>query len=215
MAKRNLGRLLELVGLVVLTFSTLGAASYAPQVGSTTAAIGTMRSTPSGTPTAQVTISINGKVGASKTVAAHTSSSGPKVPTPNSYPVDPCLEVFIFTMNAVNTNEASLTGEVYNNCGFTIKSGRTDFFGYEQCAGTSINDSDYASWLTLYPGNVMSYTAYLTGLCEVCDNGKAVDWPPFTLVVQVDASGTGTNNQTVEQKDTAEKSGVARVAGRV
>lgn len=206
MVKNSLCRLLGLVALVALTFSALGAASFASTVGSAGSASATAsvaQSTPSGTPVGHVTISVTVKGGTSTASATHTTSSEP---TPKSYPPDPCLEVFFFTLSAVNTNEAKATGEVYNNCGFTIKSGRTDVYGYVQCNGVSQAGSDYGNWYTLYPGGIMSFDAYVTGRCEVCDNGKAVAWPSFTLVVQIDASGTGSNNQAVEDTGTAEKS---------
>lgn len=214
MPKRSLRTLLGLVGLVVLTFNALGAASFAPSVGSASVAADAVQSITSGTPRAHVTISTNrgaskagtSTFGTSIALAARTLASPPG-PTPKGYYPDHCLEVFIFSLNAVNTNQADLSGEIYNNCAFTVTSGTIDVSDYVQsCGGVTRTGSSSVPFYNLYPGSTTGYQDLATGECELCQNHVAVEWPPFTLVVQVDAEGTGLSNQLVEDTGSKEES---------
>lgn len=43
-----------------------------------------------------------------------------------------------------------------------------------------------------------------TGWCEICTDHKPTAWPPFSLVLQFDADGSGPNHIVVEDTGTAE-----------
>ncbi len=144
--------------------------------------------------------------GTSTALVARTLASPPG-PTPKGYYPDHCLEVFIFSLNAVNTNQANLSGEIYNNCGFTVTSGTIDVSDYVQsCGGVTRTGSSSVPFYNLYSGSTTGYQDLATGECELCQNHVAVAWPPFTLVVQVDAEGTGLQNQIVEDTGSKEES---------
>lgn len=187
MTRHSLRKLLGIVGLVALTTSALGAAGFAPSAGSATAATSAPLSTTSGT-----------------LWATHARQPGSH--TPNVYPPDRCLVVTLSSADAVNSNEVAPKGSVYNNCGFTVTSGRIDLYAYTQCPGTvAQNTEDYTNMSTLYVHSTVSFQGQLAGYCEVCQNGVPVLWPPFSIVTQIDASGYGPNHITVEDTDTAEK----------
>lgn len=130
----------------------------------------------------------------------HVSSSGPNVPPPVQ-----CLEVDISSLSAIDTNSVQPQGLIVNNCGFTVSNGRLHIDGYAVCDGVSSNGADTTTFPPLPNGQYQPFTGTITSVCEVCQDGKAVAFPPFEVYAYADASGVGPNNTPVEDTGTAEQ----------
>lgn len=132
-------------------------------------------------------------------------ASGPGPSSPKSFQPDPCIAIFIYHAFANNSNEGEVNGNITNDCPFTLASGRTDYFFYMQgCPGVGRNGETYSNFRIIDRGTALYFDVSFTGECEVCENGKPVDWPPFSVFIQIDASGTGISGQRAVDTGTAE-----------
>lgn len=142
---------------------------------------------------------------------APSAEAAPMVggPTPNALGgTSYCLDVSIYSLTALDTNTTKVRGGVLNNCGWTVTNLTIDIYGYVQCStgNKTLDPEDGISGGSVGYNSVEGFTGELVGRCVVCTNGVATSWPPFTQVVQVDASGFGPSSTTVKDTGTAEGS---------